>query len=356
MTIVSRNNALCIFYNEEFTDEAAKRLAVKLDSLRELDICYTEDATKPMLQTKLKINGNPFYYHRYVNDHPEPNAPLNRVMLKNHRQVIDYMNQVYLPRTPPDQKLFENKLMSMKEIYSEIALITDLFDDKSVKSFSTWCGMAKLDFVSVEPQRKYQKNEQTKTRCRLLWVLKKERRESIANKVLNVGRAHKARIEDLKKDGYQVLGYVRKSPGKEDASTRFRLLASMVDRLINGSSVDMVFASYSSTSKEPIASRDRTDSIHVPKTSGTTQDLLRHLSTTSKPIAIVAIDFAGLTTNTNDLIQWIRDHEVVKIVLIDNVEALNQTHAFTREQLLTDISVLQQFDSRPAPIKRSLRP
>lgn len=83
------------------------------------------------------------------------------------------MNQVYLSSTPPDQKLFESKLMSMKEIYSEIILITDLFDDKSVKSFSTWCGMAKLNFVSVEQQRKYQKNGQ-KIRRRLLWVLKKE--------------------------------------------------------------------------------------------------------------------------------------------------------------------------------------
>lgn len=89
--------------------------------------------------------------------------------------------------------------------------------------------------------------------------------------MLDLGRVHKARIEDLKKDGYQVIGYIRKSPGKEDASTRLRLLDLMVDRLFNGSSVDMVFASYSSTSKQPFANRDRTNPIHVPKTSGNTQ-------------------------------------------------------------------------------------
>lgn len=66
--------------------------------------------------------------------------------------------------------------MSMKEIYSEIVLITDLFDDKTLRSFSTWCGMAKLDFVSVEQERKYQKNGELKTRRRLLWVLKEEHR------------------------------------------------------------------------------------------------------------------------------------------------------------------------------------
>ncbi|KAL4209935.1 hypothetical protein AB4K20DRAFT_1948659 [Rhizopus microsporus] len=83
--------------------------------------------------------------------------------------------------------------------------------------------------------------------------------------------------------------------------------------------------------------------------------LLRLLSTASKSIAIVAIDFAGLTTNTKDLIQWLRDHETLKIVLIDNIEALNQSYTFTREQLLSDISVLRQFDPRPAPIKRLLK-
>lgn len=38
--------------------------------------------------------------------------------------------------------------------------------------------------------------------------------ESIAKKMLDVGREHKMRIENLKKDGYEVIGYVRKSPGK----------------------------------------------------------------------------------------------------------------------------------------------
>ncbi|KAG1176941.1 hypothetical protein G6F70_005205 [Rhizopus microsporus] len=166
------------------------------------------------------------------------------------------------------------------------------------------------------------------------------------------------RIENLKKDGYQVTGYLRKSSGKGDASMRLRLLDLMVDRLIKDSSMDMVFASYSSSSKQPFTDHDRTDPLRAPKTLGSTQGaihLLRLLSTASKPIAIVAIDFAGLTTNINDLIQWLRDHETLKIVLIDNIEALNQSYTFTREQLLSDISVLRQFDPRPAPIKRLLK-
>ncbi|KAL0093957.1 hypothetical protein F4703DRAFT_1964532, partial [Phycomyces blakesleeanus] len=114
----------------------------------------------------------------------------------------------------------------------------------------------------------------------------------MVNKILNVDQEHKVRIENFKKDEYQVICYVRKSPGKEDASTRSRLLDLMVDRLIKNSSVNTVFASYSSTSKQPFADSDKTNPIHVPKTPGNTQDLSRLFSTARKAVVIVAIDFS----------------------------------------------------------------
>ncbi|ORX61393.1 hypothetical protein DM01DRAFT_1281015 [Hesseltinella vesiculosa] len=150
--------------------------------------------------------------------------------------------------------------MSISEVYSKVIVITNLFDDKSVRSFSTWCGMSKLDFFSAEIQRKYQRNElQKKTNYRLLWVLKKVHR---------------------------VVGYVRKSPGKENKSKRLQLLNLMVDRMVDESTVDMVFASYSSKAKEPIINRDKINGANVPRTSGNTQDMLQILSNTSKPVAI----------------------------------------------------------------------
>ncbi|CEP19012.1 hypothetical protein [Parasitella parasitica] len=132
-------------------------------------------------------------------------------------------------------------------------------------------------------------------------VLKKEHWvKEMAKEISDMGLEDKARIKELKKDEYQFVGYLRKLPGKEYANTRFRFMDSMVDRLTKNSSVDMVFELFSSTSKEPSADRDRSNPIHVPNTLGKRQDLLRLLSTTKKPIAIVAIDLAGLTIDTND--------------------------------------------------------
>ncbi|ORX54412.1 hypothetical protein DM01DRAFT_254666 [Hesseltinella vesiculosa] len=59
MTNISRNFALCIFFNMEYSDENAERLAQQLDSYHELDICYSTEQGKPMLRTKVKTNGDP---------------------------------------------------------------------------------------------------------------------------------------------------------------------------------------------------------------------------------------------------------------------------------------------------------
>jgi hypothetical protein len=72
-------------------------------------------------------------------------------------------------------------------------------------------------------------------------------------------------------EGCKLIGYVRKSPGKESTQTRLRLLGSMVDKLMKASSVDMVFGSYSSSSYEPFVKRDTTRTTVIPRTAGNTQ-------------------------------------------------------------------------------------
>ncbi|ORE01454.1 hypothetical protein BCV72DRAFT_217268, partial [Rhizopus microsporus var. microsporus] len=162
--------------------------------------------------------------------------------------------------------------------------------------------------------------------------------------------------------GCKIIGYVRKSPGKESTTTRLRLLDSMVDKLMKASSVDMVFGSYSSTSDELFVKRDITTSTVIQRSITKTPlklkqfalDLLQYLATTTYPIAIVAIDFAGFTTNKPDLVHFLRVHKTVKNIVIDNIESNNEAYYLTREQILSDDTILQLFDCRSAPVRRSL--
>ncbi|KAI8062348.1 uncharacterized protein B0P05DRAFT_246471, partial [Gilbertella persicaria] len=95
--------------------------------------------------------------------------------------------------------------------------------------------------------------------------------ESVARQILNVSATHQARLHGLISEGCKIIGYVRKSPGKESTTTRLRLLESMVDRLMKASSVDMVFGSYSSASDELFVKRDTTTTTVIPRTEGNTQ-------------------------------------------------------------------------------------
>ncbi|KAG2206319.1 hypothetical protein INT47_007333 [Mucor saturninus] len=210
----------------------------------------------------------------------------------------------------------------------------------------------------ADQTRKIQKNNtfNNKIRYRSLWVLKSIHRESIARETLNVRATHQARLYKLISEGCKIIGYVRKLPGKESITTRLRLLESMVDKLVKASSVEMVFGSYSSASDEIFVKRDTTKTTVIPRTKGNTQDFLQFLAAANYPVTIVAIDFAGLTTNKPDLIQFLRDHKAVKNIVIDNIESQNKTYHLTREQILSDETVLQLFDCRSAPVRRSLMP
>ncbi|ORX61392.1 hypothetical protein DM01DRAFT_256058, partial [Hesseltinella vesiculosa] len=71
-----------IFFNEEFTLETAAKLQIQLDSYNLLHICYMDNPGQPMLQSKVKINGNPTCYHRYFDNKPRPMEPVEERMIR----------------------------------------------------------------------------------------------------------------------------------------------------------------------------------------------------------------------------------------------------------------------------------
>lgn len=57
-------------------------------------------------------------------------------------------------------------------------------------------------------------------------------------------------------EGYEVIGYARKSLGPEDSSTRARLLQSMIDKLKERSLTSKVFVSPNSPVSQLFCDRD----------------------------------------------------------------------------------------------------
>ncbi|KAI8067027.1 uncharacterized protein B0P05DRAFT_208143 [Gilbertella persicaria] len=164
-------------------------------------------------------------------------------------------------------------------------------------------------------------------------------------------------ISSLKKQGCTIIGYARKSTGRNDEENRKRLLNSMVQCLKERSLCDTVFVSWSCSAAANIASRDMnvnpdllTDLIGVK---GDTQSMISYINSSVTDICLVAIDFAGLSTNVGDLQNFFNTHKKLKTVLIDKLIYDNEFHEFKREAVLSDPTILSSFDCRSKPVQRS---
>ncbi|KAI8370581.1 uncharacterized protein BYT42DRAFT_484297, partial [Radiomyces spectabilis] len=108
----------------------------------------------------------------------------------------------------------------------------------------------------------------------------------------------------------------------------------MIDRLVNHSQVDSIYPSYPCTSNECLFNRDQQETTRVPRTAGNTQDILRILSATEKSVAIVTIDYAGFSTNVNDLSTLVENHKCLQAIVVDNLATFHRSLVFTRQELL----------------------
>ncbi|KAI9033890.1 hypothetical protein CLU79DRAFT_692379, partial [Phycomyces nitens] len=140
----------------------------------------------------------------------------------------------------------------------------------------------------------------------------------------------------LKKQGYTVVGYARKLTSDEDTATRTRLLNAMSKRLKERSLVDRIFASYASQSNAQLSKRDLKTAMEQYKdlqAEGNTQG--KQITSTDK-VCLVALDYAGLSTNINDLYEFVKQHNNLEIIIIDNITAENNISVYKRDQLSSE--------------------
>ncbi|KAG0175723.1 hypothetical protein DFQ28_003203 [Apophysomyces sp. BC1034] len=118
---------------------------------------------------------------------------------------------------------------------------------------------------------------------------------------------YQEQLKQMKKNNDSIIGYCRKSCTSEDDEARVRLLQSMANKLKARSLVDRVYVSPYSMANGKIRSRDFSrdyDLSGMEDITGTTQDMISYISITPN-VSHVVLDFAGLTTDVNDLKQFL---------------------------------------------------
>ncbi|KAG2201751.1 hypothetical protein INT47_002011 [Mucor saturninus] len=105
-----------------------------------------------------------------------------------------------------------------------------------------------------------------------------------------------------------TIGYARKSLSNEFKSVRLRLLESMTSILVDPCRCSKIFVTPLCNANSPLLERDLKRSPltkDVRHAYGDMHDLISYVKTSMRPIRLVVIDYAGLTTSPQDLYNFI---------------------------------------------------
>lgn len=65
MITITREQAICIFFVKPYSEENVARLVPIIDNMDDLEICYKDDPTMPILEHVANIRSNPSMHHLY---------------------------------------------------------------------------------------------------------------------------------------------------------------------------------------------------------------------------------------------------------------------------------------------------
>ncbi|KAG1048909.1 hypothetical protein G6F43_008734 [Rhizopus delemar] len=184
---------------------------------------------------------------------------------------------------------------------------------------------------------------------RHLWVLRKEMRQFLikTNDSLSSYWQHVGANPNV-----VCIGYARKSVTKETDVSRSHLLQLMVDKVHFRLKCQEVYVSPCCAANDPILNRDSpsfpTILSSLKGCQGDIADLTNRLYYLQQEVRLGIIDYAGLSTYPEDIINFLTAYPNICEIAIDhgsNVEILS------RHQLLKNNEV-EKFNCRPAPVQR----
>ncbi|PHZ07179.1 uncharacterized protein RHIMIDRAFT_316939 [Rhizopus microsporus ATCC 52813] len=342
--IITRNQAICMLFYVDYSVENAKKCEKKIEDLGDFEICYNVDPKQPILVSIQRIRGDPLTYRTYLHssDIPDKSLKRKRIEFQTEIQVIQFINEVYLPEEPQNTNIYDMKSVSTADIYDTVRKHTVIFENKSVLSFSRWCSNARLSFLRAQEERK------NNIRVRSCYVMDEQFHDDIKSAICQFLPLYQESIKNLKRNGFEIVGYARKSPSNDKNENRVKLLQKMVDNLQSRSLTTRIYVSFSSCASTPFSERDTTTNksmiAKLSNVNGDTQD---------RDICLVSIDYAGLTSRPQELNRLIENNDKIKKIAIDTFALDNEIHLFDTKLLVSDPTLLTKFDCRKKILQRS---
>ncbi|KAG0182941.1 hypothetical protein DFQ29_001085 [Apophysomyces sp. BC1021] len=172
---ITREQAICMFYYVDFTEENVLKYTQKIDDLNEIEICYNTNPRQPVLATKQRILGDPKISEeenlKNGSDRKYTECSLGyelRCFIVTKAQLKLFVEAVFFPEDPGSDILYEQRNLSTGDIYQAIQRQIDLLKKKSITSFTKWCSTNRLSYLLAKERRK------SNVRLGSLYVMRKE--------------------------------------------------------------------------------------------------------------------------------------------------------------------------------------
>ncbi|CEG83774.1 hypothetical protein RMATCC62417_17649 [Rhizopus microsporus] len=220
-------------------------------------------------------------------------------------------------------------------------------------------------------KKKSKRIENASVEGRLLWVMNDENigmktisKTGVIGKLtvylyieasfnVNITRQYKLH---LKSNVMTTIGYVRKSKSAESHMTRCRLINKMIKTQRDKNLCTKVYVSPHSNAEDMFYQRDKDVNCllleQLKNCDGSIQDLIHRLERKFSKTRLVVLDYAGLSTNVDDIKSFLRKHSQIHELVVD---CGNKYDIFSRHELLNQREAIDHFNNcRKGNVKRSL--
>ncbi|KAI9269616.1 hypothetical protein EDC94DRAFT_535908 [Helicostylum pulchrum] len=144
---------------------------------------------------------------------------------------------------------------------------------------------------------------------------------------------------------------LKKSNTKDPMTAKIKSVNLQIYKLKKKLLCEKVFASINTSANDPILSRDYNK---FPRSSrslagciGDSQTMIDFITETNRKVRLVVIDFAGLSTNVDDLRHFIKNNRSISEVSVDESHKVN---VYTRYELLHGDDIISKFNCRQGPV------
>ncbi|KAI7849802.1 hypothetical protein BDC45DRAFT_266645 [Circinella umbellata] len=129
--------------------------------------------------------------------------------LDSESQLKEFIDNVFLIVDPRNERVYERTELSSEQIFQLTKQYTSIFQKGQLGTFTSFAKKIKARFLKASVSRK--RTSEGRIERKILYVMKPDDR---AQNINSYQSRYQEFIKNLKADGYDIIGYARKSPTK----------------------------------------------------------------------------------------------------------------------------------------------